>query len=115
MNRLALFMLLFFLTGCAGGIRITGSGCQAFDAQLMSVNEIFNPQHTWEKKLWTSGGSEEDSKVLLMRELLAEKNIACKQVKRIRYTISQNFLDQIFSIIPFRQRMTLKIELETKS
>ncbi len=113
-----IWLLLSFIVlfqGCAGSVRISGSGCQAFNAQIMNKNEIFSPQHQWEKKLWTSGGSEDDAVVLLMRDLLAEKNFTCKQVKSIRYTISQNFMDQVFSIVPFRQRMTIKIELETKS
>ena len=81
----------------------------------MSVNNSFNPSISWEKKVWTSGGAEDDAVIYLLKDLLKEKDLECKQVSKIRYGIEQNLMDQVFSIFPYWQRMTIKLEVETKS
>lgn len=79
------------------------------------MNKEFNPNKVWQRKVWTSGGNGQAPTTLTLKELLSEKEIECKSVKSLRYRIGQSFWDQIFSIVPYFQRMTLTVEVETKS
>jgi hypothetical protein len=45
---------------------------------------------------------------------MAEKEIECRSIAYLRYKIGQSFWDQIFSILPFMQRMTIEVEVQTK-
>jgi len=75
----------------------------------------FVPNVVWQEKYWSYGGEEDSSETTNLGELLAHKQIECKKVKFLRLTTGQTFWDQIFSIVPFIQRMTLNIELMTES
>ncbi len=110
-----LFFLLMFLSSCGGSLKVTGRGCQAFDAQFVNANVFFKPNFTWQKKVWTFGGTRESATVLKLSEIMADKKIECRNLAFIRYQISQSFWDQIFSVFPFVQRMTLQVEAQTKS
>lgn len=117
MGIIKFFVLLGFLAlhSCAGSVKISGKGCQTFKAQFVNINEGFNPNKSWEQKVWTYSGSKESPVIFSLKELLAYKEIECKDVKSIRYKIGQSLWDQIFSMPPFIQRMTLTVEVETKS
>jgi hypothetical protein len=110
-----LIILLIFLSSCGGSLKVTGRGCQAFNAQFVNANVFFKPNFTWQRKVWTFGGTKESAKVLTLSEIMSEKKIECRNLSFIRYQISQSFWDQIFSVFPFVQRMTLQIEAQTKS
>ncbi|MCR9203213.1 MAG: hypothetical protein NXH75_01450 [Halobacteriovoraceae bacterium] len=112
--RIVLFAICLFLSGCAGNVKILGRGCQTFNAEFVDINKGFNPSKAWQRKVWTSGGASQKPTTLTIREILDEKEIECKSVKSIRYSIGQSFWDQIFSLVPYIQRMTLSVEVETK-
>lgn len=105
----------FLISSCAGSVKITGRGCQAFDGEFVNINKEFRPDKVWQKKVWTHGGPESSARTFTLEELLLEKEIDCRKVGRLRYEIGQSFWDQIFSIVPFIQRMTIKVEVQTKS
>ena len=115
MKVFLLAILLSFLTSCAGSVKVLGRGCQTFDAQFMDVNKTFSPDKTWQQKVWTYGGNKEKATTFTLRELLTSKEIECKNVQSLRITIGQSFWDQIFSMAIFAQRMTMTIEVQTKS
>lgn len=112
---LTLLSSLIFFSSCAGSVKIVGRGCQTFDGQFMDINKEFNPDKVWQKKVWTSGGPESSARTFTIEEVLLEKEIECRRVSRLRYKIGQSFWDQVFSIVPFVQRMTITVEVETKA
>ena len=115
--RLSLFLIFTcsFLTSCAGSVRISGRGCISKDAQFVNRNVLFKPNKVWQKKVWTFGGEADDVKSFSLVDLMSEREIDCKQIAYLRYKIGQSFWDQIFSIMPFMQRMTIDVEVQTKS
>lgn len=115
MKVILLLLSAVLMTSCGGSLKVTGRGCQAFDAQFVNRNIIFQPNFTWQKKVWTFGGTESSASTLKLAEIMSEKKIECKNLAFIRYQISQSFWDQIFSVFPFVQRMTLQVEAQTKS
>lgn len=103
------------ISSCAGSVRITGRGCVSKDAQFANKNVFFKPNIQWQKKVWSFGGEESDAKSYSLVELMSEKEIDCRNIAFLRYRISQSFWDQIFSVVPFMQRMTIEVEVQTKS
>lgn len=110
-----MIVTLLFLSSCAGSVRITGRGCTSKDAQFVNRNVFFKPNKTWQKKVWSFGGEADDVKSFSLAEIMAEKEIDCRQIAYVRYKIGQSFWDQIFSFIPFMQRTTIEVEVQTKS
>ncbi len=108
-------VFLMVTNGCAGSVKIAGRGCQTFEGQFMNANAGFTPNKVWQKKVWTRGGSESSARLFNIEEILEEKEIKCDQVALIRYQVSQSFWDQVFSVFPFIQRMTVQVEVQTKS
>lgn len=116
MIRLLLIALLAcLLSSCAGSIKVSTRGCQSMKTEFAHENMRFAPNVVWQEKYWTYGGGEDSSETTNLGELLADREIDCKKVKFLRLTTGQTFWDQIFSIVPFIQRMTLNIELMTES
>lgn len=115
MMKYFLVLSLLLLSSCAGSVKIVGRGCQALAAQFVDTNKEFNPNKVWQRKVWTYGGPEKSARTFTIYELLQEKEIECRQVAKLRYQIGQSFWDQIFSVFPFVQRMTVKVEVQTKS
>ncbi len=99
---------LLFLSSCAGNVGLTSRGCKASDAQVMSEDKSFVADYSWDKKVWNSGGV----KMIRISNLLKEKEIDCTKVGRVRYQFAQTFWDQLFSVIPFISRMTVRLEVE---
>jgi hypothetical protein len=112
---LIIFLSCFLFFGCAGNVKILGRGCQTFNAEFVDINKGFNPNMVWQRKVWTRGGVSQKPTTLTIREILDDKEVECRKVKSIRYSVGQSFWDQIFSIVPYIQRMTLTVEIETKS
>lgn len=109
------FLLSFLFFSCAGNVKILGRGCQTFNAEFVDINKEFSPNKIWQRKIWTKGGVSQKPTTLTIREILDEKEIECRNVLSIRYAVGQSFWDQIFSIVPYLQRMTLTVEVQTKS
>lgn len=105
---------LFFAVGCSGNLKVLGRGCRAFDAQFSDSSAPFQPSQVWQKKVWTGGHFKERPTTVTLREVLKEKDLDCNEVRSLRYTVMQSFWDQIFSMAPFFERMTLKVEVEIK-
>lgn len=112
---LSCLLTLLIFSSCAGSVRVSGRGCTSLDGQFVNKNVFFKPNKSWQKKVWTFGGEAEDVKSFSLAELMAEKEIDCRSIAHLRYKIGQSFWDQIFSFLPLMQRMTIEIEVQTKS
>jgi hypothetical protein len=100
--------LLCLLASCAGNVGVTSRGCKASEAQMMNEEVEFRVDYAWDKKVWSSGGVN----LLRVKSLLAEKELDCTMVAKVRYELAQTFWDQLFSIFPFFSRMTIRVEVQ---
>jgi len=110
-SRILYFFFLCTLFSCAGSLRLKLEECNISDLQIAQTNRAFTVDRSFTTKIWSYGISSDSVTDISLKEVLGEKAISCVNIKYIRYTIGQSFWDQLFSIIPFIQRNSLKIEV----
>ncbi len=109
------FFSLILLSSCAGNLRVSLKGCEISEAQIADITGNtqgkFEPDRIFTAKLWSTGMTSDSINDVVLKDILAEQGISCVSVKNLRYTLGQSFWDQIFSVVPFIQRSSLKVEL----
>lgn len=106
-----IIMLSFLLSSCAGGVRLVQKECIRSDARLAEDQNAFRVDKKFSQKVWSMGSGESSASEVNLKEVLEGEDINCQNVKYIRYSIGQNFWDQIFSIVPFIQRSHVDYEV----
>tara|TARA_Y100000780_G_C13696027_1_gene422617 strand:+ start:56625 stop:57002 length:378 start_codon:yes stop_codon:yes gene_type:complete len=109
-----IYILLFLgplFTSCAGNLSLKLDDCNIAQTQIAPTNTVFNIDRSFTTKVWSYGISSDSKTSLSLKDILREKALSCVNIKYIRYTIGQSFWDQLFSIIPFIQRSSIKIEV----
>ncbi len=114
-SQMALFLTLLCCASCAGNLRVSLKECEISQAQFADItgnsNGEFKPDRTFTTKLWSTGIGPDSVTDVVLKDVLSEQGVSCVSVKYLRYTIGQSFWDQIFSVIPFVQRSSLKVEV----
>lgn len=107
----AFLIFILALSSCAGSIKVTPKGCERADIQFFNVENERVPTHIWQRTVWTFGGEESDVSEVELENLLADEDLKCADVRRIRYVFKQSIWDQIFSVFPLIQRSTLEVQV----
>lgn len=109
---------LFFLSSCAGSLRVSLKNCPNSSAQFAQItgkdSSSFHPDHSFTTKFWSYGISYDSPSEVDLKDVLTDNGFNCENIKYIRYTLGQSSWDQMFSIVPFVQRSSIKIEVAMK-
>ncbi len=96
---------------CAGNIRVKMDDCDISEAEISRTREKFNVDKRFTAKIWSYGIMEDSATEVQIKDVLREQGLSCVNIKYIRFRMGQSFWDQIFSIVPFIQRTSLRIEV----
>ena len=110
-----LCILLILLSSCAGSLHVSMKNCLKSRVQFAQVNardaSTFHADHTFTTKFWSYGISSERPTDVELKDVLTDNGYSCVNIKYMRYTLGQSLWDQVFSVVPFIQRSSIKVEL----
>jgi len=118
-NKVLIFpflcIFLILLSGCAGSLRVSMKDCLQSSAQFAQITgknkNSFHADHTFTTKVWSYGISSDSPIEVELKDILADHGFNCVNIKYMRYTLGQSLWDQVFSVVPFIQRSSIKVEL----
>ncbi|MDC1175063.1 hypothetical protein OAT67_06695 [Bacteriovoracaceae bacterium] len=114
-KSIPLILLMSFLFSCAGALTVSSRGCKKsmtrwhYDKEEISVGA---KPFQISKEYFIVGGSNGEGRKLFIKELLAEKEIECSEVRNLKIIMKQSAFDVFVSFFPLVNKMSLQIEGE---